>query len=153
MCTFILYWNYVIWGPCKLHSAAHMIRMSSKRGIMLKGRVILRKLNHFNLFMALSTWILTLAILLVCMTFCIDICSNPELDGGISSLAYLYIKSSYIGNPLSAITVSYGSIKSRNPEFWTIYLSVALPPQDFETNDISPLDEIATRYFNVLCFL
>ena len=46
----------------------------------------------------------SLAIFLVTITLSLDICSSPELGGGISNVAPLTMRSSFIVKPLSAIT-------------------------------------------------
>ena len=102
---------------------------------------------------ALSTCIRALAIFLVTITLSLDICSSPELGGGISNVAPLTMRSSFIVKPLSAITKSVGSRSSRNPDSRVICWSDALPPHDFERKLIIPLGAIPTRNLTVLCFL
>ena len=95
----------------------------------------------------------SLAIFLVTITLSLDICSSPELGGGISNVAPLTMRSSFIVKPLSAITKSVGSRRSRNPDSRVMYWSDALPPHAFERKLIIPLGAIPTRNLTVLCFL
>lgn len=137
-------------GGNKLQIAAQIIKISSNTGIKTTGSVELRSLNHFSRFIALSTWIRALATAFVFRTSSFVICTLPDPGGGITKVACLNNRSSWIGKPRSARITSPGSIRSRIPDCWTINLSVALPPQAGDMNDIRPSGAIATRYLRVL---
>ena len=102
---------------------------------------------------ALSTCIQALAIFLVTIALSLDICSSPELGGGISNVVPLTMRSSFIVKPLSAIIKSVGSRRSRNPDSQVMCWSDALPLHVFERKLIIPLGAIPTRNLTVLCFL
>ena len=54
--------------------------------------------------------------------------------GGMISMHFLFSNASSIKNPLSGITMSFSSSRSKGPEFMVICESDALPPQASETN-------------------
>lgn len=127
--------------------------MSSIRGTSVIGRVFFKIEKTFIRPIALSTCIRALAIFLVTLTLSLDICSSPELGGGISNVAPLTMRSSFIVKPLSAIIKSVGSRRLRNPDSQVMCWSDALPPHAFERKLIIPLGAIPTRNLTVLCFL
>ena len=85
----------------------------------------------------------------VFLTSARSICIDAALLGGIQSDAILIISSSFILNPLSAMTSSNGCKRSKNPLSFTIKMSVALPPYVGETYEIAPLGVMATKALKV----
>ena len=73
------------------------------------------KIWNVTLPIACSTYILTLAIFHVFLTSEGTICIVAVQLGGIHNVAIDIIRSSFILNPLSAITSSYGSMMFRKP--------------------------------------
>ena len=81
---------------------------SSIRGTSVIGRVFFKIEKTFIRAIALSTCIQALANFLVTITLSrSDICSSPELGGGISNVAHLTMRSSFIVKPLSATMIKF----------------------------------------------
>ena len=85
--------------------------MSSIRGTSVIGRVFFKIEKTFIRPIALSTCIRALAIFLLTITLSSDICSSPELGGGIFSLT---TRSSFVVRPLSTI-IKQGRSQGRVP--------------------------------------
>ena len=107
-------------GGSKLHNAQHTLTISSIRGSRVMGSSFFKIWNLLTLPIACSTYILTLAIFDVFLTSEGNICIAAVQLGGIHNVAIDIIRSSFILNPLSAITSSYGSVMFRKPQSLTI---------------------------------
>ena len=103
--------------------------------------------------MTLSSWILTLAILLDISTSpplsCVFLRVNSGLRNGTS---FISITSSML-KPLSSSTMSPGSKLFVKFEFTVRCLSLVLPPQPSEIEEIDPCGVIAIKYLTVLLCL
>ena len=124
--------------------------MSSIRGTSVIGRVFFKIEKTFIREIALPTCIRALAIVLVTITLSSDICSSPELGGGIFNEAPLAMRSSFIVKSLSSIIKSVGSRRSRNPDSQVMCWSDAQAPHAFKKKLITPLGAIPTRNLTVL---
>ena len=102
---YVTYLSFIKSG-LKFTKAAHTTRISSNFFSEATGTVPARILNTFSLLIALSTWILQLAILLVLVTSLADNCCLLFVNAGIYSFTFLSNISSAIVNPLSTIIAS-----------------------------------------------
>ena len=123
----------------------------SRMGTRLIGTVFLRITNDFMSPIARSTCIRALATFLVLATSPGVCCSQPDLGGGISSLAWRISSSLLMVKPRSARMTSPGSTRSRKPDSLSMRLLEVLPPQPTERK--LAFGAIPIRYFAVLCFL
>ena len=107
--------------------------------------VPLKNLNDFNLCIARSTCILNEAMLFDCF-ISFDVKNLPFplpihclVNGGMFKQAPRLRSRSFIKKPLSAITWSSRSIKSKNPLFSVMHLSDVFPDHNSDTNEKAPL--------------
>ena len=114
-------------------------------GCKVSGRTPSRIWKFFTLPMLLSTWILNEAISWVSKTSSVVNCALAPLNGGIFNLHFFCSKTSRMVKPLSAITLSFSSSKSINPDSIVIWRSDVFPGQPSETNEITPDGVIPTR--------
>lgn len=134
-------------GVCKLQRNAQTLSIWFDNGFNVKGIVLLKTWNMFNISMARSTWILRRAIHFVfTKSFCNNLFHLSQLHffvkGGKKSLARLSNNRSLIKNPLSAMISWPGLTLSRKPLCIVIYLSDVLPPHTFAIKLIAPDDII-----------
>ena len=134
-----------------LHKVAQTTTIWSITGLSVKGMTPCSILKFLIRSIALSTCILAEAILLVFVTCFLDN-GLPVVEGGIFKVHFLSSSKSRTLNPLSAITSSPGSRRSKNPHFWVISLSETLPDHTFETKVNAPDGEIPNKHLTVfLC--
>ena len=128
--------------------------------------------------MALSTWILTFAIELVCLRAFLGSCLPDRINkfliaylcfkktwpallsvsvevlplekGGILSFTPFLVRRSLTVNPLSAITWSPSFRRSSRPLSWVTRRSLVLPVLNFETKEKVPDGVMPTKSFTVL---
>ena len=137
--TLAKFYDHVMRSSCRFTKAAQMVMISSAVGISEMGKVPSMILKSFNLFIALSTCIRKFATDLFFWTFSLVICLFPCAPEGISRVAWCNIRSSWIGNPRSAISTSFDSISDKKPLLRTIWTSDARPPYAFERKEYGHL--------------
>ena len=122
-------------GGGKWHSAAQTTTMSSRMGTRLIGTVFFRMTTTSFVHLPAQHGFWHWPLSLFWQSFCC--CSQPELGGGISSLAQRMRSSLLIVKLRSARMTSPGSIRSRKPDLLTMRLSDALPPSGYPTGNWS----------------
>ena len=140
-------------GTSKLVSKEHTWKICVARGANVRGNTPSNIWNIFTLQIERSICIRRLAISCVSNTWSVVNCGVAPRKGGMTSLHFSPKHLQLIKNPLSAITVSFSSSRSKSPEFMVMCESDALPPQTSETKEITPEGVMPTRNFSVVVFI
>ena len=104
-----------------------------------------------RMHITLSMWMWTLATCFENSSSCKESCLLPWQKEGMTNVALWSATSLSMSKPLLTKMRSLSSKSFEKPLFTVIHLSVALPPQHFERNDILPDRNILNRNLIMLC--
>ena len=88
-------------------------------------------------------------ILEVLCTFAAVIYMFASFDGGVANVHWYKANMSRIVNPISAMTWSLGYNPCKNPQAWTVSLSVTLHPKQSGKKKAVPFELFTMRYLTV----
>ena len=147
--TWLLSYASLRW---RLLTTATIVIMLSKQNLILKGINPETNLKVFILRMALSTWILTEAILRDFVTAFL-LKRFPWLNAGMLRVHFRPSNRWRMLKPRSAMTSSFSFNSSSNPLFSVMCISLIHPEYTFEIRVIAPDGIIPTSSFTVLACL
>ena len=137
-------------GPWKFVSRQHTAHNWFIVPARFKGIGASKIWNSLNLLIALSTWTLKLAIFSFSSVSSLVNWTFRARKFGITSIHSFFSSRSWITNPLSAITWSPLSSRSKMPDTIVMCLSDMLPAYRLLTNVSSPEGAIPTKLLNVV---